>query len=147
MSSRRWHGIVGDDLSFSDENVEGDFSTTSRTWSCRRISLAAGGEGGGGMEDHGGVDVESENGSSRIEFGVVEEGGEEEDFLACLGERGVVAVGPESDQVEEFIHFGLEGAAGDAAEAAGELEVFTAREVGIEVGFLGDVPQAALEGL
>jgi hypothetical protein len=111
--------------------------------------------GGEGMqqaaEDHGGVDVEAGEGFVEDEeFGVVEQGGEQEDFLAHAlgvgGERGVAIV-PEADEAEEFVHFGFEDAAGKAAQAAGELEVFAAAEVGIEVGLLGDVAEAALEAL
>ena len=58
-----------------------------------------------------------------------------------------MAIVPEADEAEEFVHFGFEGAARDAAEAAGELEVLAAAEVGIEVRFLGDVAEAALEAL
>ena len=79
----------------------------------------------------------------------MEEGGEEEDFLAHsfgVGGEGVVAVGPEPDEVEQVIHLGFERAAGDAAEPAGELEILAAAEVGIEVRLLGNIAEAALEG-
>jgi hypothetical protein len=101
-------------------------------------------------EDHGGGDVETGEGLIEDEeFRIVEQGGEEEDFLThalgVAGERGVATV-PEADEAEEIVHFGFERAARNAAEAAGELEVFAAAEVGIEVGLLGDVAQAALKG-
>jgi len=57
-----------------------------------------------------------------------------------------VAVIPECEGAEEFVHARVEDAARDAAEAAAELEVLAAGEVGVEVGFFGDVADAALEG-
>jgi hypothetical protein len=55
-----------------------------------------------------------------------------------------VALVPESDEAQEFVHLDFEGAARNPAQAAGELQIFAAAEVGIEVWFLGDVPEAAL---
>jgi hypothetical protein len=76
----------------------------------------------------------------------MEQGGEQEDLLphalGVRGERGVAIV-PEADEAEDLVHFGFEDAAGKAAQTAGELEVLAAAEVGIEVGLLGDVAEAA----
>lgn len=130
-------GIVGDDLSLAkDEHRVGYFLDDLQDVGGVEDHFAAGGEGvEEGTEDHRGVDVESGEGLVEDqEFRVVQKGGEEENFLAHslgVGGEGVVAVGPESDEVEEVVHFGFEGVAGNAAEAAGELEVLAAGEVGI----------------
>ena len=101
-------------------------------------------------QDHGGVDVEAAEGLVEDEqFGIVQQGGEEEDFLAHafgIGGERRVAVVPEADEAEEFVHLGLQGAAGNPAQASGELEIFAAGEVGVEVRLFGDVADAALEG-
>src|SRR5438477_5800971 len=49
--------------------------------------------------------------------------------------------------MQELVHFGLEDAPLNAAEAASELEVLSPAEVRIQVGFLGDIAEAALEAL
>ena len=72
----------------------------------------------------------------------MEEGGGEEDFLAhALGVRGElgVAVIPECEGAEEFVHARFEDAARHAAESAAELEVLAGGEVGVEVGVFGNV--------
>ena len=146
-------GIVGDDAAFAQDedgvrHLLDDFEDVGAV----EDHALPGGEGmQQTAEDHGGVDVEAGEGFVEDEeFGVVEQGGEQENLLAhALGvpsEPGVAIV-PEADEAEEFVHFGFEDAAGNAAQTAGELEVFAAAEVGIEVGLLGDVAEAALEAL
>jgi hypothetical protein len=58
-----------------------------------------------------------------------------------------VAVVEEADEAQEFVHLGFQDAARKAAQAAGELEVLAPAEVRIEVGFLGDIAEAALKAL
>ena len=58
-----------------------------------------------------------------------------------------MAVVPQADQAEQFVHLAVEREAGYPAETSGELQIFAAGEVRIEVRLLGDVADAALEGL
>jgi hypothetical protein len=144
-------GIVGDDAAFAkDEDVVGDLLHDFEDVGAVEDDFVARGERvEEAAEDHGGVDVETGEGLVKDEeIGIVEEGGEEEDFLAHafgVGGEGGVALVPEADEAEEFVHFEFEGPAGKSTEAAGELEILAAAEVGIEVGLFGDVAEAALE--
>src|ERR1017187_8066380 len=144
-------GIVGDDAALAeDEDGVGDLLHYFEDVGAVENHALPGGEGmKQAAEDHGGVDVEAGEGLVEDEeLGIVEQAGEEEDLLAhALGvpsEPGVAIV-PEADEAKELVHFGFEDAARDAAQTAGELEVFAAAEVRIEVGLLGDVAEAALE--
>src|SRR5437879_4619106 len=56
-----------------------------------------------------------------------------------------MAVFPEADQVQQFVHFGFETAPLDAAQPADQLQVFAAPKVRIEVRFLRHITNAALE--
>ena len=71
----------------------------------------------------------------------------EEDFLAHalrVSGYGAVAVVPEGEEAQEFFDAGIEDAAREAAKASDKLEKFAAGEIWIEIGFFGDVADAAL---
>ena len=58
-----------------------------------------------------------------------------------------MAVVPESEEAEQFIHLRVEAGAVQAAQASGQLQVFAAGEVRIEVRLFGHVADAMLEVL
>ena len=117
--------------------VQDDFAAAGK-----RAQQSAQHERGGDVQAGEGL-VEDED------FGIVQQRGGEENLLAhALGVRreGRVAVVPESEGAEEFVHLGIEDAARHAAKPAHQLEILAAGEVRVEVGLLRHVADAPLEG-
>ena len=102
------------------------------------------------FEEAGGGDVEAGEGFVKDEqFGVVEQGGGEEDaLLHAFGIEGHLGVlpGVEAEDGEEFGGASFDGALREIAETAYELEVFEAGEMRVHVGFFGDVAEGGAVG-
>ena len=117
--------------------VQDDFAAAGQ-----RAQQSAQHERGGDVQAGEGL-VEDED------FGIVQQRGGEENLLAhALGVRRQrrVAVVPEREGAEEFVHLGFEDAARHAAQPAHQLEILAAGEVRVEVGLLRHVADAPLEG-
>jgi len=56
-----------------------------------------------------------------------------------------VALVPESDEAQEFVHLDFEGAARNPAQAAGKLQVLAAAEVGVPTYSVPGVLARALQ--
>ncbi len=144
---------VGEDLSFGDDDDAiadqlDDFEDVRDVEDC----LALRGELLQQIfEETGGDDVEA--GERLVEdeqLGIVQQGGGDEDaLLHALGvERdGRVAPGFEAEQGEEPVGLEVDEGLGQVAQAADELEVLEAGEVGVDVGLLGDVAEGGAVGL
>ena len=84
------------------------------------------------------------------ELGIVQQGGGDEDaLLHALGvERdGRVAPGFEAEEGEEAVGFEVDEGFGHVAQAADQLEVLEAGEMGVDVGLFGDVAEGGAVGL
>ena len=131
--------------------MEQTFSTTSSTWELYKMILPrpASARNRASQHERGG-DVQAGEGLVEDEdFRIVQERGGEENLLAhTLGVRrqGGVAVVPESEGAEEFVHLGIEDAARHAAKPAHQLKILASGEVRVEVGLLRHVADAPLEG-
>ncbi len=145
-------GIVGHHLALA-EDQDGGADLLHDLEDVRAVEddLAAVGECAQQAAEHErGGDVETGEGLVEDEdFGIVEQGGGEQNFLThALGVGGerLVAIVPEPEGAEELVHLGLEHGARNSAEAAHQLQVFAAREMGVEVRLFGHVADALLEG-
>src|ERR1051325_143383 len=80
----------------------------------------------------------------------MKERGHEQNFLAHtlgIGGQRRMAVLPQSKQAEQFVHSTFEHAAGQSAQAAGEVQILASAEMWVQVRFLRHVAEAPLEGL
>jgi hypothetical protein len=97
------------------------------------------------LEDEGGGDVEA--GKRLVEdedIGIVHKRGNQKDALAHalgVGADGKMTVRKEREKFEEGCDFRFHALRRHAAESAHELEIFLARQVGIEIGFFGNVAE------
>ena len=144
---------VGEDFAFGDDDdavadVLDDFEDVRDV----EDRLALGGERFEEVfEETRGDDVEAgERFVEDEQLWVVQEGGGDEDaLLHAFGVEGDGGVAPgfEAEQGEEPVGFEVDEGFGDVAQAADELEVFEAGEMGVDVGLLGDVAEGGAVGL
>ena len=141
-------GSLSDDLSFAeDDEVGADFFDDFENVRAIEDCFAARAESLDEVfDDEDGGDVET--GERLVEdenVGIVHESGDKQDALAHplgIGTHGDVAVRPEGKEVKERTDgFGFVRL-GHGAQGSDHVEIFLARQVGIQIGFLGHIAEA-----
>src|SRR6266478_1210612 len=145
-------GAVRYDLSFSEnDQVGADFFHDFEDMRAIEDGFAAGAQGLNEIfDDESGSDVEAGKRLVQDEqIGIVHESGDEKDALAhALGIRSErnVAMRPQGEELEEGIDSGVRARSGHGAQRCDHVEIFLAGEIGIEIGFLGNVAEALAVG-
>ena len=145
-------GSVGDDLAAGehDDTVADELDGFEDVRDVEDGFALTGEEKEEVFEEAGGDGVEAgERLVKDEEARIVEEGGGDQDALlhafGVVGQGGVLGFF-EREEMEEGAGFAVEEGLAHAAQAADELEVLEPGEVGVDLGFLGDVAEVGAEG-
>src|ERR1700730_534803 len=143
---------AGDDSSFSqDDQVRADFFHDFEDVRAEKNGFAAGAQRLHEiLNDERGGDVET--GKRLIqdeEIGIVHESSDEKNALTHalgVGTECDVAMRPEREEFEKGIDSDALARVGHGAQRADHVEIFLAGEIGIEIGFFGDVAETSAIG-